>query len=164
MIDWGGEKPLAALIAGVSPPPRRPPSLSPAPPRGLIGPLPHASALPPYEASRGPVRSSAFLPARLPLSGLAFHSLSGRKDASRRGRKTIGHSSVPQAIIACYRMRLSLSLQCSQALAIHKRAGRALAQANGFRGGGLAPQYSMSDMHVLIRGYLVSPLASSLPS
>eukprot|EP00850_Spirogloea_muscicola_P014221 SM000100S09448 [mRNA] locus=s100:405144:410147:+ [translate_table: standard] len=50
--------------------------------------------------------------------------------------------SVPQAVIACYRMRLSLSLQRSQALAIHQRAGRALAQANGFRGGGLAPQLS----------------------
>eukprot|EP00850_Spirogloea_muscicola_P009154 SM000050S17079 [mRNA] locus=s50:709726:710316:+ [translate_table: standard] len=51
------------------------------------------------------------------------------------------------------RMRLSLSLQRSQALAIYQRAGRALAQANGFRGGGLAPEYSMSDRHVLTRGY-----------
>eukprot|EP00850_Spirogloea_muscicola_P014907 SM000110S18914 [mRNA] locus=s110:216696:217232:- [translate_table: standard] len=52
--------------------------------------------------------------------------------------------------------------QRSQALAIPQRAGRALAQANGFRGGGLAPQLSLSDMHVLTRGF-VSPLASSLP-
>eukprot|EP00850_Spirogloea_muscicola_P000668 SM000002S05748 [mRNA] locus=s2:1987449:1988317:+ [translate_table: standard] len=66
---------------------------------------------------------------------------------------SLGHSSVPQAIVACCRMRLSLSLQRSQALAIHQRAGRALAQANGFRGGALAPQYSLSDMHVLTREY-----------
>eukprot|EP00850_Spirogloea_muscicola_P020369 SM000213S06834 [mRNA] locus=s213:153517:153908:+ [translate_table: standard] len=66
-------------------------------------------------------------------------------------------SAFPQAIIAGYRMRLSLSLQRSQALAIHQRAGRALAQAKGFRGGGLVPQYGLSDMHVLTRGDLVSP-------
>eukprot|EP00850_Spirogloea_muscicola_P026099 SM005558S17895 [mRNA] locus=s5558:37:359:+ [translate_table: standard] len=58
---------------------------------------------------------------------------------------------LPQAIVACHRMRLSSSPQRSQALAIHQRAGRALAQAIGFRGGGLAPQYSLSDMHVLTR-------------
>eukprot|EP00850_Spirogloea_muscicola_P015324 SM000116S24245 [mRNA] locus=s116:186282:190597:- [translate_table: standard] len=65
-----------------------------------------------------------------------FHRLAPHVDARRRSRAGIlGHSSIPQAIVACYRMRLSLSLQGSQALAIHQRAGRALAQANGFRGG-----------------------------
>eukprot|EP00850_Spirogloea_muscicola_P017319 SM000147S01138 [mRNA] locus=s147:305602:307140:+ [translate_table: standard] len=69
-----------------------------------------------------------------------LHRLALHVDARRRSRAgNLGHSSVPQAIVACYRMRLSLSLQRSQALAIHQRAGRALAQANGFRGGGLAP-------------------------
>eukprot|EP00850_Spirogloea_muscicola_P017782 SM000156S02138 [mRNA] locus=s156:84957:96262:- [translate_table: standard] len=96
-----------------------------------------------------------------------LHRLALHVDARRRSRAgSLGHSSVPQAIIACYRMRLSLSLQRSQALAIHQRAGRALVQANGFRGGGLAPQYSLSDMHgrprePLPRGRrLASPLDS----
>eukprot|EP00850_Spirogloea_muscicola_P002359 SM000009S23488 [mRNA] locus=s9:223872:224822:- [translate_table: standard] len=73
--------------------------------------------------------------------------------ATSNPKCSLGHSSVPQAIVACYRMRLSLSLQRSQALAIHQCAGRALAQASGFLGGSLAPQYSLSDMHVLTRGY-----------
>eukprot|EP00850_Spirogloea_muscicola_P003969 SM000016S01957 [mRNA] locus=s16:915666:920922:+ [translate_table: standard] len=77
-----------------------------------------------------------------------LHHLALHVDARRRSRAgSLWHSSVPQAIVACYRMRLSSSLQRSQALAIHQRAGRALAQANGFRGGGLAPQSSLSDMH-----------------
>eukprot|EP00850_Spirogloea_muscicola_P011243 SM000069S20680 [mRNA] locus=s69:132810:139001:- [translate_table: standard] len=60
-----------------------------------------------------------------------LHRLALHVDARLRSRAdSLGHSSVPQVIVACCRMRLSLSLQCSQALAVHQRAGRALAQAN----------------------------------
>eukprot|EP00850_Spirogloea_muscicola_P005470 SM000025S08365 [mRNA] locus=s25:291901:305203:+ [translate_table: standard] len=79
-----------------------------------------------------------------------LHRLALHVDARQRSRAgSLGHSSVPQVFVVCYRMLLSLSLQRSQTLAIHQRAGRALAQANGFRGGGVAPQRSLSDMHVL---------------
>eukprot|EP00850_Spirogloea_muscicola_P016344 SM000132S26859 [mRNA] locus=s132:64481:74446:- [translate_table: standard] len=82
-----------------------------------------------------------------------LHRLALHVDAHRRSRAgSLGHSNVPQAIVACYGVRLSWSLQRSQALTIHQRAGLAFAQANGFRGGRLAPQYSLSDMHVLTRG------------
>eukprot|EP00850_Spirogloea_muscicola_P025208 SM002452S08220 [mRNA] locus=s2452:1113:1761:+ [translate_table: standard] len=46
-------------------------------------------------------------------------------------------------------MRLSLSVQRSQALALHQRAGRALSQASGFRGGAPPPQVSLSDLFVI---------------
>eukprot|EP00850_Spirogloea_muscicola_P021100 SM000236S08020 [mRNA] locus=s236:23334:23628:- [translate_table: standard] len=62
-------------------------------------------------------------------------------DARRRSRGgSLGHSSIPQALR-------------SQALALHQRAGRALSQASGFRGGAPAPQVSLSDLFVLTRGY-----------
>eukprot|EP00850_Spirogloea_muscicola_P003917 SM000016S01905 [mRNA] locus=s16:451593:451903:- [translate_table: standard] len=43
-----------------------------------------------------------------------LHRLTLHVDARRRGRAgSLGHSSVPQAIVACYRMRLYLTLQRS---------------------------------------------------
>eukprot|EP00850_Spirogloea_muscicola_P007734 SM000040S14746 [mRNA] locus=s40:62094:65916:- [translate_table: standard] len=75
-----------------------------------------------------------------------LHRLALHVDARQRSwAGSLGHSSVPQAIVACYSMRLSLSLRRSQALAIHQRAGRALAQANGFRGGSTLPREDLGS-------------------
>eukprot|EP00850_Spirogloea_muscicola_P002489 SM000009S23618 [mRNA] locus=s9:1177016:1185838:+ [translate_table: standard] len=83
------------------------------------------------------------------------------------------HLCAGRALAAAFGLRLlgiGFRQLRSKALAIHQRAGRALAQANGFRDGGLAPQYSLSDMHLPLApfsyfvhsflGWLFQPLSS----